>query len=175
MADKEPRQPTHRAYSVIRREGQDDYWSARMTPLSCDRPGGLAPQSKHFFSGVCLANFQFFASPNFTVAAIMISRRMPAWRNGTLRRNVSRPARRPCRAWHAIADRAHACNAAPAGKGRRLRSAGPRRSRLLASAASAARVCRFLLEREVVSGLTIRSRASDPPLDKANERRARCR
>ena len=26
MADKEPRQPTHRAYSVIRREGQDDYW-----------------------------------------------------------------------------------------------------------------------------------------------------
>ena len=25
MADKEPRQPTHRAYSVIRREGQDDY------------------------------------------------------------------------------------------------------------------------------------------------------
>ena len=26
MADKESRQPTHRAYSVIRREGQDDYW-----------------------------------------------------------------------------------------------------------------------------------------------------
>jgi hypothetical protein len=27
MAEKEqPRQPTHRAYSVIRREGQDDYW-----------------------------------------------------------------------------------------------------------------------------------------------------
>jgi len=27
MADKEqPRQPTHRAYSVVRREGQDDYW-----------------------------------------------------------------------------------------------------------------------------------------------------
>jgi len=27
MADKEqPRQPTHRAYSVIRREGQDDFW-----------------------------------------------------------------------------------------------------------------------------------------------------
>jgi len=27
MADKEqPHQPTHRAYSVIRREGQDDYW-----------------------------------------------------------------------------------------------------------------------------------------------------
>ena len=26
MADKEPRQPTRRAYSVIRREGQDDYW-----------------------------------------------------------------------------------------------------------------------------------------------------
>ena len=26
MADKEPRQPTHRAYSVIKREGQDDYW-----------------------------------------------------------------------------------------------------------------------------------------------------
>jgi hypothetical protein len=26
MADKEPRQPTHRVYSVIRREGQDDYW-----------------------------------------------------------------------------------------------------------------------------------------------------
>lgn len=26
MADKEPRQPTHRAYSVIRRESQDDYW-----------------------------------------------------------------------------------------------------------------------------------------------------
>lgn len=27
MADKEqPRLPSHRAYSVIRREGQDDYW-----------------------------------------------------------------------------------------------------------------------------------------------------
>ena len=27
MADKEqPRQPTHRAYSVINREGQDDFW-----------------------------------------------------------------------------------------------------------------------------------------------------
>jgi hypothetical protein len=27
MAEREqPRQPTHRAYSVIRREGQDDYW-----------------------------------------------------------------------------------------------------------------------------------------------------
>ena len=27
MADKDqPRQPTHRAYSVIRREGQDDFW-----------------------------------------------------------------------------------------------------------------------------------------------------
>lgn len=27
MAEKQqPRQPTHRAYSVIRREGQDDYW-----------------------------------------------------------------------------------------------------------------------------------------------------
>jgi len=27
MADKEqPQQPTHRAYSVIRREGQDDFW-----------------------------------------------------------------------------------------------------------------------------------------------------
>ena len=26
MADKEPRQPTHRAYAVIRREGQDDFW-----------------------------------------------------------------------------------------------------------------------------------------------------
>ena len=27
MADRDqPRQPTHRAYSVIRREGQDDYW-----------------------------------------------------------------------------------------------------------------------------------------------------
>jgi len=26
MAEKEPRQPTHRAYSVIKREGQDDYW-----------------------------------------------------------------------------------------------------------------------------------------------------
>ena len=29
MADKEqPRGPTHRAYSVIRREGQDDFWLA---------------------------------------------------------------------------------------------------------------------------------------------------
>jgi hypothetical protein len=26
MADKQPASPTHRAYSVIRREGQDDYW-----------------------------------------------------------------------------------------------------------------------------------------------------
>ena len=27
MAEREqPRQPTHRAYSVIQREGQDDYW-----------------------------------------------------------------------------------------------------------------------------------------------------
>ena len=26
MADKEPHQQTHRAYSVIKREGQDDYW-----------------------------------------------------------------------------------------------------------------------------------------------------
>jgi hypothetical protein len=27
MADKEqPQHPTHRAYSVIRREGQDDFW-----------------------------------------------------------------------------------------------------------------------------------------------------
>ena len=27
MADKEqPKQPTHRAFSVIRREGQDDFW-----------------------------------------------------------------------------------------------------------------------------------------------------
>src|ERR1700676_1751638 len=27
MTEKEqPRQPTHRAYSVIKREGQDDYW-----------------------------------------------------------------------------------------------------------------------------------------------------
>ena len=26
MADKQPSAPTHRAYSVIRREGQDDYW-----------------------------------------------------------------------------------------------------------------------------------------------------
>lgn len=27
MADKDqPRQPTHRAYSVIKREGQDDFW-----------------------------------------------------------------------------------------------------------------------------------------------------
>lgn len=26
MADKQPTAPTHRAYTVIRREGQDDYW-----------------------------------------------------------------------------------------------------------------------------------------------------
>jgi hypothetical protein len=26
MAEREQRQPTHRAYSVIKREGQDDYW-----------------------------------------------------------------------------------------------------------------------------------------------------
>jgi hypothetical protein len=27
MADRDqPQQPTHRAYSVIKREGQDDYW-----------------------------------------------------------------------------------------------------------------------------------------------------
>jgi hypothetical protein len=26
MADRQPATPTHRAYSVIRREGQDDYW-----------------------------------------------------------------------------------------------------------------------------------------------------
>ena len=26
MAEKESHQPTHRAYPVIRREGQDDYW-----------------------------------------------------------------------------------------------------------------------------------------------------
>ena len=26
MADKESCQPTHRAYSVIKREGQDDHW-----------------------------------------------------------------------------------------------------------------------------------------------------
>lgn len=27
MADRdEPRQPSHRAYSVIKRDGQDDYW-----------------------------------------------------------------------------------------------------------------------------------------------------
>jgi hypothetical protein len=27
MADKDqPQQPTHRAYSVIKRDGQDDYW-----------------------------------------------------------------------------------------------------------------------------------------------------
>ena len=26
MADKQPTAPTHRAYSVIRRDGQDDYW-----------------------------------------------------------------------------------------------------------------------------------------------------
>ena len=26
MADKQPAVATHRAYSVIRREGQDDYW-----------------------------------------------------------------------------------------------------------------------------------------------------
>jgi hypothetical protein len=26
MADRQPAAPTHRAYSVIRREGQDDFW-----------------------------------------------------------------------------------------------------------------------------------------------------
>ena len=26
MADRETRQPTHRVYSVIKRDGQDDYW-----------------------------------------------------------------------------------------------------------------------------------------------------
>ncbi len=26
MAERQPATPTHRAYSVIRREGQDDYW-----------------------------------------------------------------------------------------------------------------------------------------------------
>jgi hypothetical protein len=26
MADRDTRQPTHRAYSVIKREGQDDFW-----------------------------------------------------------------------------------------------------------------------------------------------------
>src|SRR6266700_3441794 len=26
MAERQPAAPTHRAYSVIRREGQDDYW-----------------------------------------------------------------------------------------------------------------------------------------------------
>ena len=26
MADRQPNTPTHRAYSVIKREGQDDYW-----------------------------------------------------------------------------------------------------------------------------------------------------
>ena len=26
MADRQPNAPTHRAYSVIKREGQDDYW-----------------------------------------------------------------------------------------------------------------------------------------------------
>jgi hypothetical protein len=26
MAEKQPNAPTHRAYSVIKREGQDDYW-----------------------------------------------------------------------------------------------------------------------------------------------------
>jgi hypothetical protein len=26
MADRETAKPTHRAYSVIRRDGQDDYW-----------------------------------------------------------------------------------------------------------------------------------------------------
>ena len=26
MADKEPHKETHRAYSVIKREGRDDYW-----------------------------------------------------------------------------------------------------------------------------------------------------
>ena len=26
MAERQPNAPTHRAYSVIKREGQDDYW-----------------------------------------------------------------------------------------------------------------------------------------------------
>ena len=26
MAERQPAAPTHRAYSVIKREGQDDYW-----------------------------------------------------------------------------------------------------------------------------------------------------
>jgi hypothetical protein len=26
MADRQPNAPTHRAYSVIKRDGQDDYW-----------------------------------------------------------------------------------------------------------------------------------------------------
>ena len=26
MADKEPRQPTHKAFTVIKREGKEDYW-----------------------------------------------------------------------------------------------------------------------------------------------------
>jgi hypothetical protein len=26
MAERQPNTPTHRAYSVIKREGQDDYW-----------------------------------------------------------------------------------------------------------------------------------------------------
>ena len=26
MADRQPNTPTHRAYSVIKRDGQDDYW-----------------------------------------------------------------------------------------------------------------------------------------------------
>jgi len=26
MAERQPNAPTHRAYSAIRREGQDDYW-----------------------------------------------------------------------------------------------------------------------------------------------------
>ena len=26
MADRQPNSPTHRAYSVIKRDGQDDYW-----------------------------------------------------------------------------------------------------------------------------------------------------
>ena len=26
MADKQPAAPTHRVYTVIKREGQDDYW-----------------------------------------------------------------------------------------------------------------------------------------------------
>ncbi len=26
MVERQPASPTHRAYSVIRREGQDDYW-----------------------------------------------------------------------------------------------------------------------------------------------------